>query len=157
MTPGPSIPFDRAAGYYDETRGLSAAGMRRTIATLAGECEGRGRVLEVGVGTGQVALPLHDRGVELVGLDLSRPMMDRLVEKMGPDRRIPLVQGDATRLPFAPGVFGLAYLRWVLHLIPAWMIAIEELVRVDPPRGRHPREPGDLGRGSSVARSNGAS
>jgi SAM-dependent methyltransferase len=147
MTPGPSIPFDRAAAYYDETRGLSAAGMRRTIATLARECEGRGRVLEIGVGTGQVALPLLDCGVDVVGLDLSRPMLDRLVQKLGPDRWIPLVQGDATQLPFAPAAFGLAYLRWVLHLIPAWMSAIEELVRVIRPEGAILVSQGTLGEG----------
>ncbi len=147
MTPGSSIPFDRAATYYDETRGLSAAGMRRTVDTLARECDGRDRILEIGVGTGQVALPLHDRGVDVVGLDLSRPMLERLVDKMAPDRRIPLVQGDATRLPFAPSVFGAAYLRWVLHLIPAWTSAIEELVRVVHPRGAILVSQGTLGEG----------
>ena len=78
-----SVSFGRAAAYYDETRGFSPEGRRKTIDLLARECASRGRVLEIGVGTGQLALPLHADGVSVVGLDLARPMLDRLVEKSG--------------------------------------------------------------------------
>ncbi|HEX9717352.1 MAG TPA: hypothetical protein VGA93_05350 [Actinomycetota bacterium] len=44
-------------------------------ALLAGELPGRGRVLEVGVGTGQIAPPLAEAGVPMAGLDLSMPMV----------------------------------------------------------------------------------
>ncbi len=125
-----SVSFDRAAEYYDATRGLSEAGARRQTALLTRELASRGRVLEVGVGTGQVALPLHAAGVPIVGLDLARPMMRKLVEKAGGRKPFPLIQGDATRMPFADGVFGAGYLRWVLHLIPDWAAALAETVRV---------------------------
>lgn len=134
MTSG-SVSFGRAAAYYDETRGFSPEGTRTTLDLLARECAGRGRVLEIGVGTGQLALPLHADGVAVVGLDLARPMLDRLVEKSGEGRRVPLVEGDATRLPFADDAFGAAYLRWVLHLIPSWRAAMQELARVVRARG----------------------
>jgi demethylmenaquinone methyltransferase/2-methoxy-6-polyprenyl-1,4-benzoquinol methylase len=127
---GESVAFDRAAGYYDATRGFTPEGERAMVDLLTGELRGRGRVLEIGVGTGQVALPLHAAGIPLVGMDLARPMMDRLVEKAGGWSPFPLVQGDATRLPFANGGFGAAYLRWVLHLIPDWRAALTESVRV---------------------------
>lgn len=130
-----SVAFDRAAEYYDRTRGLSPQGMRRTIELLAGELRGRGSVLEVGVGTGQLALPLHAEGVLVVGLDLARPMMDKLVEKAGERSPLPLVQADATRMPFFDGAFGGAYLRWVLHLIPDWRTALSEMARVVRPGG----------------------
>ncbi len=129
-----SISFDRAADYYDRTRGLSAEGARRTTELLAAEIRDRGRVLEIGVGTGQLALPLHAAGVEVVGLDLARAMLARLVEKSR-GRVPPLVQGDATRMPFAAGSFGSAYFRWVLHLIPSWEEVVAELVRVVRPGG----------------------
>ena len=58
-----SIAFDRAAEYYDDTRGLSEEGVRHTTEALAEVFRGGGPILEVGVGTGQVALPLHDAGV----------------------------------------------------------------------------------------------
>jgi SAM-dependent methyltransferase len=130
-----SVAFDRAAEYYDRTRGGTPDGTRRTVDLLAGELVGRGRALEVGVGTGQLALPLHGSGVQVVGLDLARPMMDKLVEKAGGRSPFPLVQGDATRMPFRDGAFGGAYLRWVLHLIPGWRQALAEMVRVVQPGG----------------------
>ena len=102
---------------------------------LSGELAGRGCALEVGVGTGQVALPLHQAGVAVIGLDLARPMMERLIHKAGGRAPFPLVQGDATRMPFADGAFGGAYLRWVLHLIPDWRAALSEVARVVRPSG----------------------
>ena len=75
-------------------------------------------MLEVGVGTGQLGLPLHEAGISMVGLDLSWPMMDMLVEKAEGRLPFPLVQGDATRMPFRDGAFGAAYLRWVLQSDP---------------------------------------
>ena len=102
---------------------------------LSGELTGQGPALEVGVGTGQVALPLHEAGVAVVGLDLARPMMDELIKKAGGRAPFPLVQGDATRMPFGDGVFGGAYLRWVLHLIPDWRAAVAEMARVVRPGG----------------------
>jgi ubiquinone/menaquinone biosynthesis C-methylase UbiE len=130
-----SIAFDRAAEYYDRTRGLSEEGIRQTTEALASAFETTGPVLEVGVGTGQVALPLHVAGLSLVGVDLARPMMAKLLDKAGGTPPFPLVEGDATRLPFADGAFGGAYLRWVLHLIRDWPTAISEIVRVVAPGG----------------------
>jgi ubiquinone/menaquinone biosynthesis C-methylase UbiE len=130
-----SVAFDRAAEYYDVTRGLSDAGVVRQTELLAEELGGRGRVVEIGVGTGQVALPLHDAGIPLVGMDLSSPMLGKLLDKCGGRSPFPLVQADATRMPFSDHAFGAAYLRWVLHLIPGWRDALEAIVRVVEPGG----------------------
>ena len=130
-----SVAFDRAAEYYDRTRGSSPEGLRKTIDLLTAELRDRGTALEVGVGTGQLGLPLHDAGIAVTGLDLARPMMDKLVEKAGGRSPFPLVQADATRMPFRDGAFGASYLRWVLHLIPAWGSALAEIVRVVRPGG----------------------
>jgi SAM-dependent methyltransferase len=75
---------------------------------LLAELAGGGRALELGVGTGRVALPLAERGVEVHGIDLSRAMVAKLREKPGGDR-IPVEIGDfaSTRLD---GTFTLAYL-----------------------------------------------
>ena len=128
-----SIAFDRAADYYDETRGLSVDGVRRTTEALSEVFRGTGAILEVGVGTGQVAMPLAAAGVEVVGLDLSRPMLSKLVGKAGGAPPFPLVEGDAARMPFVDAAFGGAYLRWVLHLIPEWRAAVTEITRVVAP------------------------
>lgn len=131
-----SVSFDRAAEYYDETRGLSEEGVRRTTETLAAAFAGAGPVLEVGVGTGQVAIPLHEAGLDVVGLDLSRSMLAQLVRKAGGTVPFPLAEGDALHIPFPDGAFGGAYLRWVLHLIPSWRDAVREIGRVLGPGAR---------------------
>jgi ubiquinone/menaquinone biosynthesis C-methylase UbiE len=125
-----SVPFDRAVEYYDRTRGLSQEASRRVTAMLANELHGRGRCLEIGVGTGIVALPLALSGVPMVGLDVSAAMLAKLAAKGGGRAPFPLVLGDARALPFPDGRFGSAVVRHVLHLIPDWEQAISELARV---------------------------
>ena len=93
-----SIAFDRAAEYYDATRGLSEEGVRLTTEALAEVFRGAGPILEVGVGTGQVALPLHDAGVRVMGVDLSRPMLAKLLAKAGGAPPFPLVGGRRDQL-----------------------------------------------------------
>jgi SAM-dependent methyltransferase len=126
-----SVRFDRAVDYYDRTRALTPGTEARMVDVLAAELAGRGRVLEIGVGTGRIALPLRDAGLDVTGIDLSAPMLERLLSKGA----APVVLGDATRLPFRDGVFGAAVAVHVLHLIPAWREAIVELVRTVEPGG----------------------
>jgi SAM-dependent methyltransferase len=130
-----SIRFDTAADHYDKTRAVSDETMDRTISLLSSELRDRGTVLEVGVGTGLLALRLHEAGIPVSGLDLSAPMLAKLVEKAGGAPPFPLVLGDATTMPFADRAFGAAYLRWVLHLIPGWRAALAEMARVVHPGG----------------------
>ena len=55
--------------------------MRAVVEHLAGELRGRGPVLEPGVGTGRMALPMAAAGIDVIGLDLSVPMLRELVAK----------------------------------------------------------------------------
>ena len=131
-----SVSFDRAADRYDETRRLTARGEPRDRASSSEPSSaGRQPCLEIGVGTGLIALPLHDAGVRMVGLDLSAAMLRKLAEKSGGRPAFPVLRGDATRLPFRDAVFGGAIARHVLHLIPRWQDAVAELVRVVRPGG----------------------
>jgi len=130
-----SVRFDRAAEFYDASRAIAPEAMARTIELLVGELSGRGRTLEVGIGTGLLALPLREAGIELIGLDPSGPMLGKLVEKAGGSPPFPLALGDATAMPFADDAFDAAYLRWVLHLIPAWRALVAEVVRTVRPGG----------------------
>lgn len=107
--------------------------MARIIPLVASEL-GSGKCLEVGVGTGRIALPLTREGVRIFGVDISRQMLRRLLENAG-GARVPVVQGDATRLPFRDATFASALAVHVLHLIPAWQDAVAELVRVLEPGG----------------------
>jgi SAM-dependent methyltransferase len=66
-----------------------------------------GRILEFAVGTGRVAVPLHERGAEVIGIELSEPMAARVREKVGD--AIPVVIGDMSTAT-APGEFSLVLL-----------------------------------------------
>jgi SAM-dependent methyltransferase len=55
-------------------------------------------VLELGIGTGRIAVPLTDRGVEVHGVDASEAMISRLRAKPGGDR-IPVTMGDFADVP----------------------------------------------------------
>jgi SAM-dependent methyltransferase len=135
-----SVSFDRAAAVYDRTRVTDdvslAAGVELLDATLS-----PGPALEIGVGTGALAIPLVVRRRRVVGVDLSTPMLERLRAK-DPGRDVRIAIADATNLPFHDGVFGGAYCRWVLHLIPGWREAVAELCRVVGPGGAVVVEPG---------------
>lgn len=127
-----SISFDRAADYYDRTRSLSPEAMAEMVPLLVDALGGRDRALEIGVGTGRIALPLAESGVSVTGLDLSEPMLRALRAKSS---EVPAVLGDATKLPFATDSFPAAVACHVLHLIPNWQDALVELARVVEPGG----------------------
>jgi SAM-dependent methyltransferase len=74
------------------------------LAALAGD----GRALELGIGTGRIALPLAARGVPVHGIDLSEAMLDRLRAKPGGEG-IGLTVGDFSTAR-VDGTFRLAYL-----------------------------------------------
>jgi SAM-dependent methyltransferase len=130
MSDAGSVSFDRAAEFYDATRDVGDEALAGTLGVLERELAGHGRVLEIGVGTGILALPLAERGLDLVGMDVSASMMAKLAEKAGGRAPFPLIRADATRLPFRDGSFGGAYARHVFHLIPDWRAAAAELCRV---------------------------
>lgn len=127
-----SLSFDRAAGYYDQTRSIPEAVVRQGVQAIL-EIAGPGaRLLDVGTGTGRVSIPLLEGGADLVGCDLSRPMLRRLQEKL-PGARI--LQADAPRLPFPTGHFDAVLTVHVLHLIAPWQEALREFKRVLRPGG----------------------
>lgn len=75
---------------------------------LLAELAGSGRALELGIGTGRVALPLSARGVEVHGIDLSKAMVQRLRAKPGGDCLAVTIGDFATTT--VDGPFRLAYL-----------------------------------------------
>ena len=133
-----SVAFDPVRADYDRTRSLSRKLADEVADVLAAEFAETEKepVLEVGVGTGRMALPLVGRGIEMIGVDLSASMLARLRENAGGGRApLHLVIGDGTRLPFADGAVGGVLAVHVLHLIPDWRAAVAEFVRVVRPGG----------------------
>ncbi len=131
-----SVAFDRAAEFYDETRGFPAGidAPATALFAQAGNLTRDSRILEVGIGTGRIALPLSRHVRAIYGIDLSRPMLERLNAKRQGEP-VYAVQGDATRLPFAEGVFDAAVAVHFFHLVPAWRDVLRELARVLRPGG----------------------
>jgi ubiquinone/menaquinone biosynthesis C-methylase UbiE len=130
-----SLAFDRAAEYYDRTRALPRDVLATVTRMLAGELRHRGNALDVGVGTGRIALPLAGAGVDVVGVDLSTPMLAKLVENAAARPPVAIAAADGTRLPFLSRSFGGALACHLLHLVPEWRGAVAEMVRVVRPGG----------------------
>lgn len=105
---------ERVAGRYDETSAemFDPAVVDPVVEFLVERAHG-GRILELGIGTGRIALPLAARDLEVHGIELSRAMVARLKEKPG-GAAIEVTIGDfaTTRLPEGDGAFSLVYLIW---------------------------------------------
>jgi len=100
---------ERIAERYDESSAdmFDPAVVEPAVDFLA-ELAGGGAALELGIGTGRIALPLSQRGVHVHGIDLSEAMVAKLREKPGAEA-IDVTIGDfaTTRVD---GTFALAYL-----------------------------------------------
>jgi SAM-dependent methyltransferase len=99
---------ESVAATYDGTSGVFAPGAVEATAEVLAELARGGRMLELGIGTGRIALPLARRGVEVHGIDLSRAMVARLRAKSG-GQDIPVAIGDFATTTMA-GTFSLVYL-----------------------------------------------
>ncbi len=97
-----SFGSETAASYEVVLRGDE----EETVEFLASLAKG-GRVLELAVGTGRIALPLAERGLDVAGVDFSEEMLARLRER-DPDRRIALTTGDFADVP-VEGMFDLVF------------------------------------------------
>lgn len=103
--------FDRFAQVYDLwVNHEDADPVTQACVDALAEIAGEGSALELGVGTGRVALPLAQRGVKVTGLDISPKMLERLHAKPGAGRLSVLVGNFAD--VEAPGCFDLIYAVW---------------------------------------------
>ena len=110
---GASTPEDyfgaSVAPRYDDAHGemFDPSVVDPAVDFLA-ELAGDGAALELGIGTGRIALPLAMRGVRVHGIELSRAMVEQLHAKPGSDALEVTIGDFATTT--VDGVFSLAYL-----------------------------------------------
>ena len=97
-----------AARYDQSVADMSGPDVVNPAVGFLAELAGGGQALELGIGTGRIALPLARRGVPVHGIDLSRAMAARLRDKPGGDA-IGVTIGDFATTA-VPGSFTLAYL-----------------------------------------------
>jgi ubiquinone/menaquinone biosynthesis C-methylase UbiE len=123
--------FDQIAEHYDETRGGERRGDEYAADIDAHLLGGDGPILEIGVGTGVVALGLRRLGRTVVGLDMSSPMLARARSRLGPV----LVRSDAMRMALATASVAHAVSVWVVHSVRNPVLLFEEAFRVIRPGG----------------------
>ena len=110
--------FDRVADVYDATRAMPddvAASVADAIAAILRQAGETPRVIEVGIGTGRMAVPLAERGVRMTGIDIAPAMLARLLAKR---RDIGVMLAEASRPPLRSGAFDASLFVHILHLVP---------------------------------------
>ena len=125
--------FDLIADNYDETRGGEQRGEEYAADIDAHLPSGEGPILEVGVGTGVVALGLRRRGRRVIGLDLSAPMLHRARSRLGPV----VIRSDALRMSIATASVAHAVSVWVVHSVADPIQLFQEVARVMEQDGRY--------------------
>jgi SAM-dependent methyltransferase len=106
----PSDPWDSetAKSYDTPGTGMFAPDLLKQTVDRLAVLAGGGRALEFAIGTGRVAVPLHERGVPVTGIELSTAMIAELRTKAG-ETEIPVIVGDMA-VTTAPGRYSLVYL-----------------------------------------------
>lgn len=133
------LSFDDLASQFDDQRGLPAAALREWAAAV--DLLAAGRTLEIvepGIGTGRVTLPLAASGHHVTGVDVSEVMLQTCAHKAEALRlgeRVTLLQGDATALPLPDDACDLGVIASLLYLVPDWTAVLDELARVVRPGG----------------------
>jgi ubiquinone/menaquinone biosynthesis C-methylase UbiE len=125
-----SVVFDRVAHDYDATRGGDKRG--EAVAVAAAPLLPADPILEIGVGTGLVAGALTRAGRQVIGVDLSVPMLQYAAGRI-PGR---IAVADAQRLPLADGAVSSVLFVHVLHLVQDTTATLAEAGRVLAPGGR---------------------
>lgn len=141
-----SVSFDPIADRYDATRYYPPDIAERIATGLLrlGRLAIGARLLEIGIGTGRIALPLLAQGVDVTGVDISPRMLERLQAKYTDGQTsdplrawgaLAIIMGDMTALPFSDNAFDAAVAVHVFHLVSPWQRALDEVLRVVKPGG----------------------
>lgn len=124
--------YSRWVRVYDWIFGPAFTRARRRAVELL-ELEPGWKTLEVGVGTG-LALQLFPAGCRVVGVDFSRPMLEKARPRAAAAPAAAcLVEGDAGRLPFAEDTFDAGLAPYVVSAAPEPTAVLRELARVCRP------------------------
>ncbi|HJZ32360.1 MAG TPA: class I SAM-dependent methyltransferase [Hyphomicrobiaceae bacterium] len=127
--------YRRWAPVYDRTFGFVAAEGRKHSVEIINQR--KGRVLEVGVGTG-LSLPTYGRHLEIVGIDLSPDMLEKARERVVGEHLgnvTGLHEMDAGDLKFDDASFDIVVAMYVMTVVPDPEKVMRELARVCRPGG----------------------
>lgn len=127
--------YDRIAAIYDWMEALVEIRYRHWREDLWAQVP-RGRLLEVGVGTGK-NIPYYPSGAQVFAVDISPRMLRRArrrARQLG--QTVHLIQADGQRLPFPPATFDAVVATFVYCSIPNPVLGLQEVLRVLKPGGR---------------------
>ncbi|WP_323191970.1 class I SAM-dependent methyltransferase [Halostella sp. PRR32] len=105
---------------------------KEAVLDAIGPVEGK-RVLEIACGTGRFTVMLAERGADVVGLDISGPMLQQGREKAksaGVEESLEFMRGDAGRLPFPDDHFDTVFAMRFFHLADTPAAFLSEMRRV---------------------------
>lgn len=127
--------YERYAPVYDATFGvITAIGRRHVVEHVNTR---RGRVLEVGAGTG-ISLPHYRRDLKITAIDLSAPMLERArarVRAQDLSNVEEVLEMDAAQMSFTDATFDTVVAMYVLTVVPDPAKVMHELERICAPGG----------------------
>jgi len=126
------VDFSRVADLYDETRQLPSEVLHRLYDRLeaAGIVSPNHEVLDAGCGTGQLSLPLIERGVRITGVDVSEAMLENARSKIPAGLHASYVAADVRELFFDDRRFDAVLVSKLFEHVAEWRQAASELARV---------------------------
>lgn len=122
--------------YYVCFGAVFQPGRRAIVDRMA--CSPGERILEVGVGTG-LSLPLYPRNVSVVGIDISRAMLDQARARLargGRESAAQLMVMDAENMAFPDDSFDKVVAMYVASVVPDPARLVDEMRRVCKPGGK---------------------
>ena len=130
-----SLNFDPLVEYYDETRTVDAGCLESAIQWLVQRFPPAQypQLLEPGVGTGRIAIPLAQRGYAVHGIDVSVAMLGILAGRLAAQDiplSIPCLTADVQRLPFASERFDIVVAVHLFYFIRGWKQAVDDLLHM---------------------------
>lgn len=124
--------YDRLRAHPPEVAGQIATAMASALQTRGEEAV----FLELGVGTGRIALPLIARGYRYIALDHDPAMLEVFRQKAaGVMRKVQVLEADARKVPLPDESVHAVVVVHLWHLLPDWPKALAEALRVLKPGG----------------------
>lgn len=133
--------FDRVAKIYSAQRAHPRAVAQAIGRAIADQAGPGALVVEVGVGTGLIAWTVAEAGCRVVGMDISRLMLEEVPDTRPDDlpptfpATLPLAEADMHHLPYSDHCADAILMVRVLHLAHDWRQVLNEVTRVLRPGG----------------------
>ena len=134
-----TMKFDALASEFDNQRGLphhAVSAWMELVDHLARRSSME--IVEPGIGTGRIALPVALLGHQVTGADISSPMLNACAaaaDDLVIGDHVALLKADATDLPLADQSFDMGIVAQLLYLIDDWPTVLDELARLVKPGG----------------------